>query len=301
MPKLIVILIFSLVTNNASSQSIAFKIDSLKKALQQHPVEDTIRLKLINSIASKYVDVNPITGIEYANKAIILAKKLNDSNQLKKAYFFKGNNFHSMGDNVAAIESYLKCLELATLLKHKVSIGQLANNIGNTYFDLSNYDSSLLYHTKSFFIFEEMKDTASMCLPLNGMGRDYMNLGNYSKAIECYFKVINLEELTGSFSASGSTFSNRGSAFSNIGYVYLKMGNFFKAVEYFEKAIEIFAKAEDKIGVAKALIYIGNTYEKMNNKERALTYYQKSLVTSKEVDYKPGIAENFYNIGVFIQ
>src|SRR6476646_3552462 len=86
-------LLFSIICSLETSAQK--KLDSLLNKLNRYKKEDTIRLNLLNNIAGEYKTSTPSKGVETADTAIALAKKLYDKLRLAEAYRIKGENYSS--------------------------------------------------------------------------------------------------------------------------------------------------------------------------------------------------------------
>src|SRR6478735_4375459 len=67
--------------------------DSLLNLLNNYPKQDTVRLNLLIDLANAYSETDIAKGIATSNEAIALAKKLNATQKLGKAYFTKALNY----------------------------------------------------------------------------------------------------------------------------------------------------------------------------------------------------------------
>src|SRR4051812_49051542 len=70
------------------------KIDSLLKLLANYKKQDTVKLKLLNTMVKEYQYSDISKGLQTADTAIALAQKLNDQRGLAEAYLVKGQNQH---------------------------------------------------------------------------------------------------------------------------------------------------------------------------------------------------------------
>jgi hypothetical protein len=65
-------------------------IDSLSQLLKNYSAADTVMLDLLNELSYAYYGVEPEKGLQAADKAIVLAKNINNKTKLARAYNYKG-------------------------------------------------------------------------------------------------------------------------------------------------------------------------------------------------------------------
>src|SRR5204862_5876557 len=84
------ILLLSICSFTAKTQAL----DSLLNLLSKHHKEDTLKLDLINNIAKEYQYSNTTRGLQTADTAIALARRVNDKTRLAEAYLMKAQNYY---------------------------------------------------------------------------------------------------------------------------------------------------------------------------------------------------------------
>ncbi len=119
--------------------------------------EDTIKVKLLNEIAGKYMAIDPKEGFSYANEGLDLAQKL----------------------------------------QWKRGIANLNNCLGLLTYDTGNLTASRNYYEKSLDINQNLNATTSIIINMNNIGRSYQQEGNFTKASEYYFKAMSVAEDAG--------------------------------------------------------------------------------------------------------
>jgi tetratricopeptide (TPR) repeat protein len=264
-------------------------IDSLLPELQRIN-EDSNKVELLNVISFRYYSIDPDKGIEYANEALNLAKRIEWKKGESISYNSLGVNSWAKSDYDKAVEYYQNALQIYQDLGDKSGIAKNLGNMGLIYKGQSNYPKALKYYGKALKINEEIGSKLGIANNLLRMGTIYHDQSDYSMALEYYARSLEIYE---DLSNKSGIASNLG----NMGNVYWKKLDYTRALEYFEKSLTIFEELNDKSGIAITLGNMGIIHMNQSNFAKALEYYEKALVINKELGNKRRIAINLGNIG----
>lgn len=265
------------------------QLDSLVGLEKTCLAEDTVRVKLLTDIARRFYSVNAANGLEYADKAIVLAEKLGDKKLLAGAYSAKGTNEMALADYAAALDYYQKALAINEKLGNKQGIANNYNNIGVVYYSISEYPRALEYYQKTLSINEQTGNKGGITNAVGNIGNIYNELHDYPKAIEYYQRAKALCESMGNMQGLSGILVN-------IGNVYTQLADYPKALEYKQKALEISKKLGNKALIANNLSNIGNVYIQLSDYPRALEYHQNALEINENIGDKKGIAASWAGI-----
>ncbi len=175
----------------------------------------------------------------------------------------------------------------------------------------NNPDSAVLVSTEALSLAEKIGDSADKKVALAGKTGVASSLGNlgaihyvkgeYEKALEYYFKAMQVDEELNNKKRIASHLGN-------IGIVYRNQADYAKALEYYLKALKIDEKlrgSSDKTlalagkkGMATRLGNIGIVYDEQADYEKALNYYLRALKIDQELGNSNGTAIRLGNIGV---
>jgi tetratricopeptide (TPR) repeat protein len=291
MTKIILLICFGFIVWHCSAQQII--LDSLFKALKSHSQEDTVKLNLLNEVVYAYSSVDPTKGLQVADDAIALAKKLGDKIKLAGSYTNKGINYNAQGNTSLALLMYGNSLKMHEEMNNLIGVAKVLHNMGIIESESGNYYKALEYHNRSLSILKELNDKQRMSSSFNSIGVNYMYLANYPKSLEYFLKALNIYDQLGDKQSSA-----RANTLTNIGIIYKDLSNFPKALEYHEKAVQIFKSAGNQQGLANAYGNIGVVYDEMNDSKKALEYYQKALDINTSVGNKVRIASDLTNLAV---
>jgi len=127
----------------------------------------------------------------------------------------------------------------------------------------------------------------------NNLGYVNHEYGNIQKALDYYFKCLDMDTKLNDVAGLASDYNN-------IGYVYYYQNLKEKAIEYYKKSLEIAIKSNNKYSTALSYNNLGAAFKEENKTEEARVYYEKALVIYKELNNKRGIGEILLNMVSFI-
>ena len=182
--------------------------------------------------------------------------------------------------------------ENSDAVKQTVKKRVAASNIiiGRAYRNQGDYPRALDCYIKVLKIDEELKNIRGIANDLGSIGIVYDNLSNYPQALECYLRALKMNEDLGNKIGIAMNLAN-------IGNVYIEEGKYPKALDYYFKALKIDEELGDENYQGIVLGNIGAAYLKQKKYPEALDYFFKALKKTEELKDKNGIAAALSNIG----
>lgn len=222
-----------------------------------------------------------------------------------------GNYYRLLGMYRKAVD-YLKKAALIRENCSDVVLADVYSDIGNTYTNLREFETSIIYHEKSLAICQSVPeyDNNRISRRYNDMGLAYSYKAErervielYEKAIECLEEAlkINKQETSVNRLYISNILNNIGNTYSNIGKTWHDSKKYELALQYHMKSKEL-REAIPNISLRNlARIYknIGNDYANLNVNDKALEYRIKALELYKQVlhDGHPELANSYQDVG----
>lgn len=289
-PKLFIAFFISMLPAVCVSQNTSPVIDSLNRELNRHTTEDTVRVDIYLELVYALYVVNPQKGLEIADKAIALSKKVNNPKRVAASFAHKGLSYMALGEDSLALICYRQALALHKKLNNQAAIATTLHNIGRLYNGQSEYRKAIEHHRQSYNMLKELNDTTRMMFALNSIGVNYMSLADYNKALQTFFNVLLLAERINHTHLMAS--SN-----TNIGIIYKNMGDYKRAILYHNKAYELSKQINNIESMANCLGNLGVVYDLQEKYTDALALYFRALKMGSEMGNKRIMASNHTNIG----
>jgi len=176
-----------------------------------------------------------------------------------------------------AIHNWEEAIIILKSLQEKQLIGECLNLIGFGYWNLRDYERSIIYYNQALPYLKETGNIRKEADCHYGIGNTYVNMDNYkgatihlNKAISMY-KKINYKE-------------GQGTCLYALGLTAYSQEDYQNARVYFEQAINIFSDLGNARNHLENIIVtnLANVYFKLNNHVKAEELFEKSLTSSKK-------------------
>ena len=273
-------------------------VDSLEHILKASP-EDTAEVMALCLLASEYRHNAPEKALEFGNKALELATKINYEKGMAKTMHVLGMTNMNQANYEKALDYYTRSLKISEKLKDKNAISTSNNNIGMVYWNQGNYDKALKYYLASLKIDEELGNQNGMASSFNNVGLIYWSQGDYDKALDNFMQVITIN------SQLGDKRSMAG-AYSNIGGVNYYKGKMDISIAFFKKALALYEEINYQPGMSTICVNISDVLIEQKKYEEALEYTTRSLKIEEATGNKSqmsyaymSIAKNYYDRNIY--
>lgn len=175
--------------NNAIAQFSA-KIDSLISLAEVAP--DSIGARLNNDVCWKLRNMNPDIALRFGMKAIDIARRIGDNEQLVKGYAFVGVCHRNLDNFADALEYYKLGIDLAIKFGIKDQLGYGYINLGNLLIHENKFVEAEKELEKALPIALEIKDSAVLAYVYLNMGRTRLAARDYDKSEEYFMDALDI-------------------------------------------------------------------------------------------------------------
>lgn len=305
-------------------------LDSLKKELKKVNVEKKIEIYL--TISSYYNSINDTEdAIKNAENALSLAQEHKKTADEVRALhqFYK---IYLDLDFKKAMDYANKAIELARRTKNEIETFPIYYDISLSYYWEQKYDTAKIYADKATEIARKSKDEAKIMKILSFKQLCELYSGNYNNAIETSnelhaiaLKEKSLKHESDAEECLGLTYKAQGEfekalthfekdlqlkqkmgnpskialALNNLGTIYMNWGKYKDALEYYHRALKIQEEIKDTLNIARALGNIGNIYYYSGMEmDKALENYNRCLILFDKLGYKEYVGSLYINIGL---
>lgn len=265
------------------------KIDSLLTRLNS--ANPQVNLKTYIELIGFNNRVQPDKSIEYGNKALELARKLNDLKAEGDIYYLIGLSFHSQSDYKSAMNYYDSSFVMRKKIKDNVGIGEYLNRYAMISEVRGEYEKAIDLCQKSIRILEKEKDQKALARSYNSLGILYYITGDIEQAKEQSYKSLKFAERINDDMIHATSHEH-------LGIIYIKEKDYDKALYHVESTIELRKKANDRIGLGGAYGNLGLIYRNLRRFDESLKYFSESLIIRKELNSKRSIAASLAGIGI---
>lgn len=261
--------------------------DSLVQALQTMQ-EDTNKIFTYQAIAQQYLTTQLDSSIVYAEKGLVLAKKLD---------FYKGTvrclnvigNYHERKTNYdLALEYYKEALAICEQYDYTPGFAIVLNNIAIIHTRTGAHEKALKLYFEALKAEEKENNQKGIAEAYNNIGIVYYYQQNIDKTLEYFEKSIAIEEAIGDFETLKKGYNNLGAL-----YDYQKKYN--KALTYYRKSYVIGKQYNDKIEMSINLNNIAVAHYRLKNLDSSVIYQNQSIELREALGDNRGAAYSYHN------
>jgi two-component sensor histidine kinase len=327
MVRKIICLLVLLLCATMHSQDMAV-IDSLKHAIvlqkakqKGNPtLSDSVTVKTLNALARQYRDFEPAQCVDYATRAMALAKQINYDHGVAMAHCFLGNVCNNQSDFYEAIAHFNESVRLSKKIRHKLLLADSYLLLGQSYLWLNNFPEALHNIQLATSGYEKLGKKVNISRALNNMGILYMKQDKYVETLSHYFKALDIlktvpknqeTEILANAINSNVAYVYSGQEkyrealdillkclvidqkynrpnnialdYMSIGKNYLELGEYPKSFEALSRSLELFRKMDNKSGQGDVLRYLGEYYSKIGRLPEAIDFTKKGLAFSMQI------------------
>lgn len=189
--KFFLLPIYAFLLNTSLHAQSSVVIDSLEKELQKN-IPDSAKVYILTQIDWEYRVTDKQKALDYANKALTLATKINFTEGIGFSYMAIGNVHSYYRDYPVALENYQKALAVFEKSNLKLRMAQVYDNIGFTYSKFSHSEEAILYLQKALDIYVANNIISHIGGIYNVMGGIYEENLQFDKAIEFRKKALQI-------------------------------------------------------------------------------------------------------------
>jgi tetratricopeptide (TPR) repeat protein len=289
--KSIVLLFFTGCVSVSFGQQRA--IDSLQNVLKAYVAKDTVRVNLLNNIATKMHLTEPDKAIILLKESAMLSDDLHYENGKAYSLLFTGKAQINKNDYSVSLNYFQNALALYEVLKDKEGIANCYLNSGRAYYYLHDFPKALENLKRATTISEEAGKQKILSNAVMVMGMIYKAQGDSDKSLDHYKRAAAIDEKSGNKKGLSSVLLN-------LANLYKEQANYTLALESYNRSMEIKKQLGDDYSVACILNNIGTLYVEMENDKAALPYYQKALPILEKLKKSTDVLGCLSNIGVIL-
>ncbi|MEM9833359.1 MAG: tetratricopeptide repeat protein [Bacteroidota bacterium] len=252
-------------------------LDSLTRSLDQHTEADTLRVKLLNDLASEYWILDPSQAKQYGKEALALADSLSYLRGIAQANDVIGVAHWAQGEYTIALDYLIDALTSYQNMGRAKSAANTMTNIGLIYYEQADYELALQYFQEALNNYQQYQEYASIAVALVNIGSVYFDTGEYDRADSSFRQALRLYEKERQ--PYGIALS-----YGNLGDLSAVTGQYNQALTYYQQSLELSREIEDLDGVAITLYQIGKMYRQQQKFTQAEEYLMQSVEVANQVN-----------------
>ena len=245
-------------------------IDSLKQELSINNIDTTTVLSMVE-LADQYKFSNVDSALFYAQKALVVSRKIKFYEGEYKSLFIMGYALSMAGNSTRALELELKALRITEQYNFTIGRGQILNRLGIIYRSAGDFSTSLLYYKQSKQLFDSSHNY-SMAVPAQVyLGVTYNAMNEPDSALfYCLMADKNIKRY-GDVGLMSST------NLITLGRIQLKKGHVQPALNYFQQSLSAGYLIDQYFFTSSANLEIAEIYQQAGQSDSCIYYAQRAL------------------------
>ncbi|MBL0340828.1 MAG: hypothetical protein IPP71_07845 [Bacteroidetes bacterium] len=313
-----------------AQQKLQVKADSLLTVYSKTEI-DSVKCTLLFEISKLYWFTNLSKGIDYGNRSLMLAKKINYNKgivegnyslaylnlnrgkyyealefsnntliSLKKSkdeyieamtYANLGFIYNYLGKVKQAQENCYKAIDLATKLNFLECVAIGFTNLGTIYFWIGNDEESLKNYTHAMDIAKKIKYKLYIAA-------NYHNIAIFKQIDKNWNESTADVKLALKINQEIENKLWEGYNYNSLGSNYLEQGKSVEALQFYLAGLKISHEIEDYSNLSTCLNNIGHLYMRQKNYVLAKKYFDESLSYSIKSNFAIGIPDNYEGLAM---
>jgi signal transduction histidine kinase len=311
--KALSIFVFVLAAVSLQAQS---KLDSLESELRKTS-SDSIKILILQNLSDENRFVDFLKSQNYINQALIIAEEKNLS--WAKAETYKRLSWLATlhGDYTTALKYDNLRLPITIAMRDSAQIAGALNYLGNTYFNLGEYDDAYYYFTQSYRVTKVENDSLQLTIALHNVGTVFKELGQYDVALNhlelsqkiskmikdvdgeaysldeiggVYLQKKDYEEAEKKLLASLEITKKRNigvlepRTLNKLAHLYFERGELDKSLVYFDSTSRFYKRSTNNFGLAETALGTGKVYLKQGKYPEAMKLFEQTLATAQHMN-----------------
>ncbi len=286
--RAIITILFIVLMVNLCAQS-TLKLDSLQQALEQHSIEDSVKVNLLNNIGFEFWIVAPSQSELYGEMALELADRL--SYQPGRAFAKRviGVSHWARGNYDRALPLLIDAYQIYSELQDTLGTANSLMNIGLVYSDQRNFTEAFHNFFESIKMFEKLGEEGRIATTYNKIGSIYSEQGQFDQAQEYFekaLKIHNKEHFRYGIAES----------YNRLGLLFRDRGDYNQALDFTNQSLEISREIDDKEGTTKNLENLASIYIRQGQYARAEQYLREGKELAAEIGSKKWLKDIYFDL-----
>ena len=258
-------------------------IDSLKQALSIGNIDTTTVLSMVE-LADQYKFSNVDSALFYAQKALVVSRKIKFQEGEYKSLFIMGYALSMAGNSPRALELELKALRITEKYNFTIGRGQILNRLGIIYRTAGDFSSSLFYHKQSKQLFDSSHNY-NMAVPAEVyIGMTFYRSNEIDSALfYCLMAEKNIKRYGDEIMSCPNLIT--------LARIQLKKGHVQPALNYFQQSLSAGYLIDQYFFTCNANLDIAEIYQQAGQRDSCIYYAQRGLVDAQKNGSGGSIAE----------
>jgi len=238
---------------------------------QSNKQKDTLLVQSLIDSTRKYNDFNFKKALYFGDSALKLAKRINQTYGIIKAYGVLGDNYWFHSDYINAQKYYFRCYKLSDSMNYKGGIANSLYNIGWIVCIQQHNYGEIHYLYDANRIYGELRDTSAIKNVFGAIGSCYSDKFKYGKSKNDFDSALKYFNMTIEIGKKNKQWKRSiAVAYDNLGDLFSITSDYKSAVFYTDKALEIMKTLKDSTVIINCINNKASYYLYLKNVNEAI-------------------------------
>lgn len=220
------------------------------------------------------------SAIFYSQRALVIAKEINDSARQSSIYLVLGSAYSDKGNDIMASNYYFKGLAIEERLHSLAHLYAFLNNIGDIFANRNDLSKGLEFFLRAKLVAEKSKNNVRLSTVYYNIGSVYLKMGKPRDAKEAFEKSYEIAKINKDFFMINMYFSG-------MSDVYISLKQYDQAYDFALKSIQLLKEQGFKNQITVGLISLANIQIIRHQYNEAEKCLQEALLLSEEINTQP--------------
>ncbi len=225
-------------------------------------------------------------ALEFFDKALELAKKTGNEEEIASNYNNIGTIYVEWGDFGKSIDQFQRAMEIDRRTSRDDQISIDLNNIGKVYELWGKFELAVHYYQEALVIEQKANNKARIAVRLNNLGTVYKAWKKYPEALSYLQQALVIERGLGDSVKVGKRLAY-------IGSTYLAMGEYEQSYSFLNQALPILTSMDIPDELARLHNSFGKYFLAIKDYSRAVVHLKMSQEHAMAANLKPLQMSNF--------
>lgn len=246
-------------------------------------------IELYRDLLKEFRFKDPRQSLEYAYRALALAKTGKDDQIQAEIYSSMGEVFFDLAIYDKALKAFSDALNYCSKTELNAFTGKCLSNMGKTYCELEIYSLALKNFKQAASLYNEEDHLQELAGIYNSIGHTYACMQEDYQAMQYFNDVLDLPD-------DKLPESTRAMTYSYIGDVFSTRGDLTLSQDFYQRAMQIFNTLEDTLSQAEIYRKMGSNKLQQADLDAALEHFETAAEMLDQAHFHHALAGSYMNM-----
>lgn len=247
------------------------------------------RLPLLQTLSERLIDTDPVQALDYAEKALELARELKKHNEIPYCLKQVGLCHAALGNRFQSLVFLRKALTFFKQRNNNEERAEVYLEIARVEVERGRFQEAVDNYNEALDVARELDDAPGIVVALKGLGDLFCTLHDHQKGLDHYLQALRVaEEMNG--------VEMTGMLLADIAVVYGELREYDRALDCFERSLDAFKTSGLKHLEVRVLANLANVHAERGEPGEALEWGLRAMTIYEALNDRHGLATTLVNL-----